>query len=220
MKKVEKSNILATAYQAWVDTLEDGKHPAYNSSKNEFYLDIVMSLFACQKGLCAYTELPLCVPERWEDKKWENGRYIDRTYQYEGNLDHFDPNLKKCNGWLWDNLFMIHSDINRRKSTKIAHLKPDEPDYDPDNVMRYTLSTGEFIAQEGVDQGDINDLGINDDFALDRRRKKCAEWRRYIELSDLKWEELNIDCFPTAAKALKRELEQVPRPVGPPPSAP
>jgi len=61
MKNIDKSVILSTAYKEWEENLEAKQlpHPAYNSSQGQFYRDIIMNLYHCQNGLCAYTERTL-----------------------------------------------------------------------------------------------------------------------------------------------------------------
>lgn len=219
MQKIEKNNRLATAYADWEQTLGEA-HPHYNSSKNEYYLDIVMSLFEAQKGLCAYTELRLCDPSEWADHLWENGRFKVRDHRFEGNLDHFDSSLKESKGWLWSNFFMIHSDINRRKSTKPSDLKPDSANYDPDCEMTLNLATGLYIAKCSQKQSDIDNLGINDDFVVARRKSACRKWKKYVNVNGLNFDDLAIDQFPTAAKVLRQSLKSPSPKVGPPPGSP
>ena len=145
MQKINKPCGLSPAYKAWEEDLENKKqaHPKYNSSKGKFYLDIIMQLFHCQDGLCAYTERRLCSKQLYEKNHWREGRYRNEkpSANMEGQLDHFDPNLKlkksdstgKQDG-LWSNFFMDHSDSNTRvKGSNLVDktLKHDEPVFDP-----------------------------------------------------------------------------------------
>ena len=105
-------------------------HGKYNSSDNTYYKDVVFNLLHCQNGVCAYTEVLLCAGHLYEINCWENGCYKSNSDAKKfGSLDHFNSDLKKDKAWLWDNLFMVHSDINRNKSKKDITILP-KPDAD------------------------------------------------------------------------------------------
>jgi len=174
MKKIDKSTILSKNYKNWVETLGD-EHPVYNSSKNRYYNDIKMSLLHCQKGLCAYTEELLCDKERITSDNWDDEKYItvldNSTNLVNGDLEHFDESLKAKQAWLWDNLFFVQGDINRKvKCSKEVQqiLKPDLPHYDPKKYLAFDYKRNMFVANRNLttqEQEDvecmIQTLGIN-----------------------------------------------------------
>lgn len=153
MRRIDKkiSNISSKKYVDWITELESQqtKHPLSRT----YYDDIIMDLYKCQNGVCAYTERYICIKELYDDCNWENGKYLikiekdyDRT-DHAGELDHFNPQLKNNQYWLWDNLFMIDSTINGRKSNNevIDYLKPDLEDYSPEKYFDYDETTHRFI---------------------------------------------------------------------------
>ena len=151
MQKIDKSvdKILSTKYKAWLDN-DAVKHDGSNRS---YYDDVAMNLYKCQSGVCAYTEMHICVPDLYTDDNWVKGRYkIPDTAEHKridhlGELEHFDPEDKKVNYWNWDNLFMIHAKINGIKSgaTPVAYLKPDADEYAPEKYFDYDEGTNRFI---------------------------------------------------------------------------
>ena len=99
MKKIDKSKILSDEYFKWMKALEE--HPKYSSS-HKYIKDIKMNLLYCQNGLC---DLKLL-----EDEDLVNG-----------DLEYFDCTLKENKAYLWNNLFMVNSNINCR----VKDLKED-----------------------------------------------------------------------------------------------
>jgi hypothetical protein len=159
MQKIDKNydTILSTKYKKWVDNLEDKKqvHP----QSRTYYDDVVMELYRCQKGVCAYTEKYICPPSLYDTSNWEDGNYtvkdeaeFQRT-DHAGELEHFDQHLKKGKYWLWDNLFMIDAKINGLKSDKdiVNYLKPDNTDYSPEKYFDYDEETHRFIPNTDLD---------------------------------------------------------------------
>lgn len=172
MQKIDKSTILSTQYKAWIEEIE-GDHPAYNSS-HRYVRDIKMSLLACQNGLCAYTEELLCDPALITSSNWNDGEYItkrDNQNLVNGDLEHFDCSLKDRQGYLWDNLFMVNSNINCRvKGTKEVYeiLKPDREGYDPDLYLEFDDDLNLFIPNSYLSEEEkasvkemIETLGLN-----------------------------------------------------------
>ncbi|MFN0034860.1 MAG: hypothetical protein ACKVUS_07335 [Saprospiraceae bacterium] len=193
MRKIDKTIILSTAYKEWEEDLEnrDVPHPAYNSSQNKFYTDVVMNLLYCQQGLCAYTEVQLCPAKYLTPEYWENGRYKPKNHlkPNDGSLEHFDEKLKhkpsdpasQQKDWLWSNFFVIHTDRNTQKNTKPIDyiLKPDEVGYDPFALFDYSNEEHEFLPKNdgSLDdetrqriRGMLDTLGINFPNLVDRRR--------------------------------------------------
>ena len=173
MRKIDKSTILSKNYKEWVDSLDD-EHPKYNSSNNKYYVDIKMSLLHCQKGLCAYTEELLCDSDLIATSNWNDDKYITALNNQNltnGDLEHFDESLKEKQAWLWDNLFFVNGDINRKvKCSKsiLSILKPDSLDYDPFKYLNFDYKKNLFIANNSLseaEQDDINcmirTLGLN-----------------------------------------------------------
>jgi hypothetical protein len=219
MRRITKTCDLATAYKGWHDDIEaTGKvHPKYNSSQGEYYWDIVMNLFSCQQGLCAYTELPLCAPEFWHANKWAAGKYSvpeGATPQVKGHLEHFDRALKTTKPWLWDNLFMVDSDINtkiKKNSAVDPVLKPDEADYNEFEKLEYNSSMHIFIPNSGLPE-DVRErikemiivLGINHPTIKHMRMSFLTRIMKQIEFGLETWE-IPVEMFPTAFEMVKRE---------------
>lgn len=152
MRKIDKNYdaIFSTKYKEWVNNLESSntKHP----NSRTYYDDVVMDLYRCQQGVCAYTEMHICVPNLYVEDNWSNGKYkiiVDEVVRSDhfGELEHFNPDLKNHKYWLWDNFFMIHAKINSLKSNKLVfpYLKPDLNDYLPGKYFDYDESTHRFI---------------------------------------------------------------------------
>ncbi len=171
MRKIDKREILSTKYKLWEEGLE--KHPNYYSS-HKYMTDIKMNLLYCQKGLCAYTEEALCDIEQLDIKYWKDGVYsleLDSQNLVNGDLEHFDCDLKENKAYLWDNLFMVNSNINCRvKGTKPIKniLKPDSKEYDEYKYLEFDHTINKFLPNVKLSQEDKNDvlemietLGIN-----------------------------------------------------------
>ncbi len=219
MRKIDKSTILATAYQTWVDALEaEGKgHGVYNSSNNKYYKDVVMNLLHCQRGVCAYTEMYLCDIDFCSEQHWQNGRFIG-TQRPKGQLEHFNPDLKPNKAWLWDNLFVVDTDTNtkikgRQKTNNI--LKPDNPDYDPYKLLTYNPKIHLFRANDKIKDTTKVDaieemiltLGLNWDAVIDARKKYLNDLFQQVKLGFKSVEEVKPYQFFTAFEMSKPYLE-------------
>lgn len=171
MRKIDKRRILSTKYKEWVEGLE--KHPKYYSS-HKYITDIKMNLLYCQKGLCAYTEEELCDIEQLDIKYWKDGVYtleLDSQNLINGDVEHFDCLLKEDKAYLWDNLFMVNSNINCRvKGTKTVKniLKPDANGYDEYKYLEFDHTINKFLPNVNLSKEDKEDvlemietLGIN-----------------------------------------------------------
>lgn len=167
MRKITKDLSLALEYKNWL-TKMGKKHPNYTSSNNRFYYDIVANLLWVQKGLCAYTEMYLINPSNVRPENWEGNQF--KKFEFLGQLDHYDPKLKEQKGWAWTNFFMIHSDINRKKSNRKVYdiLKPDKPTFDPFYYLEYDFKTHNFLPNTNRNQierkrikHEIDCLGLN-----------------------------------------------------------
>lgn len=130
MQKIDKNIRFSTEYKSWLEELDsnDKPHPSYDTYR-KYYNDVKLELLRCQGGLCAYTEMKLCDSSTFSEDKWEKGRCKTKeTIESFGQLDHFDPTLKKKKGWLWSNLFVVHDHINtvvKRDKTVDYILKPE-----------------------------------------------------------------------------------------------
>ena len=202
MRKIDKSTILSVKYKEWAEGLEADNHPEYNSSKNEHYQDIKMSLLYCQKGLCAYTEQLLCDTKYLDQANWDSEKYIkvlstEDKHAIQGDLEHFDESLKKKNGWLWDNLFIVATHNNCRikgsKSIKPI-LKPDSPDYNPYKYLTFDSEEGIFGANGALADGEKEDieymikiLGLN--CIADERKKQIKQW---LDMRDMG---MDVDAY-------------------------
>ena len=216
MRKIDKTTILSTDYKKWEEALPES-HPKYNSSKNEYYYDVVMNLFHCQKGLCAYTEMLLCELEPLNETIWQNEKYPYPTDEslFNGQLDHYDSTKKIAQAWLWDNLFMVDSDTNRRKRKKNIEdiLKPDRENYDPFKLLEYNSQLNIFLAntdledgiQEKINHQLKNVLGINHPVVV-RKRRIIGILIDSILHGNKTWENIEITEFPTAFEFCKREV--------------
>lgn len=179
MRRIDKTEIFATVYMSWLESL-NGNHPIYNSSNGKYYYDIIANLIWVQKGLCAYTEQMLISPDSFSSENWNNGIYP--KFSFKGELDHYNPSLKEIEGWSWGNFFLIDSDINSNKvkgSKKPNEiLKPDKADYDPFYFLDYNFEEHCFLPNKERDWNlqrnilnDINILGLNFKAIVDIRKK-------------------------------------------------
>lgn len=203
MKKINKICNLSTIYKQWETT--QTVHPKYNS-KFKFYGDVIMQLFKCQDGLCAYTEQELCDESLFLNNLWENGRYRNPPKENRfGELEHFDSSLKATQAWLWDNLFMVDSVINNRKGTKPVDdiLKPDRTGYNPFELMDYDIDTHIFLPNQDLEPDIservkimINTLRINDVSAL--RRKFLRKHFNDSRLGSFPFTDIKPEQFPTS----------------------
>lgn len=213
MQKIDKSNIRSTIYKEWLENL-NSDHPKYSSS-HKFVKDIKMSLLACQNGLCAYTEELLCDRALLSEDNWINGEYVgDLNNQnlVNGDLEHFDCTLKEKHAYLWDNLFMVNSNINCRvKGTKPVDniLKPDLCTYDPYHYLQFDDENNMFIANQNLPNDEktrveemITILGINSNAF--RRARLIKDLKENIELGLSLTEP---DEYITAWKMTKKNLE-------------
>ena len=194
MQKIDKSIILSKDYNTWVKNL-GSQHPEYNSSKNEHYLDIKMSLLSCQKGLCVYTEELLCDEKFFDKDNWDEKRYTKELSQSDknqikGDLEHFDESLKKNQAWLWDNLFIADTHVNCRiKGSKPIRniLKPDAEEYDPYKYLSFDYELGIFSPNVSLPKSEQEDvkymieiLGLN--CIHTKRKKQLKEWKDRKEI--------------------------------------
>jgi len=192
MKRIYKDIILSTEYKKCVDKFT-GDHEPYKSDNKfgkQHYLDIKMSLFHCQNGLCAYTEEKLCDEELFDSSKWVDGKYIelsDNIYT-RGDLEHFNPELKETKGWLWDNLLMIDSNVNREKRAKPINpiLKPDSATYDENKYLSYNHKINQFYPNDLLTDKEKKDvkymietLGINNVVRRNDLIKELVEAHKY-----------------------------------------
>jgi hypothetical protein len=215
MRKIDKTAILSKAYKNWEESLDE--HPTYDSSDNKFYYDVVMNLFHCQNGLCAYTEKILCKPKHFDSSFWQDDKYPYPRGKslFNGSLDHFDSTKKKSQGWLWNNFFMVDSDTNRRKGTREVDdiLKPDRDDYAPFELLEYDIKTHSFLANtELPEETQIKINHLLDEVLGVNHSSICYERRRILEKINsvingpFTWETIEITEFPTAFEFCKREI--------------
>lgn len=214
MKKIDKSKILSREYLKWMQDVKEN-HPKYSSS-HKYIVDIKMNLLYCQNGLCAYTEEALCDLELLKEDYWKDGKYIKSLENEDlinGDLEHFDCTLKENQAYLWDNLFMVNSNINCRvKGTKPTHniLKPDSKDYDPFKYLEFDDTINRFLPhinlleQEKVEVKEmIETLGINKNaFKRDKQIKDLKEGFEF----DLDLEEPHE--YITSWQMTKKNLEE------------
>jgi len=180
MQPLDKTQILATQYKNWQDNLTATKtnHPAYNSSGGQFYYDIISNLIWLQKGLCAYSEFKLQAYVKCGAEFWING--VFPKFTFAGELDHYDPTLKTNQAWLWDNFFLIDSDVNSKKVKGSKQpkglLKPDKEGFSPAYFLEYDISNHLFIPnkdrefdEQALIKHDLDTLGLNWQPTVERR---------------------------------------------------
>lgn len=216
----EKSKILSAVYKKWVDELDtaDEKHPTSSKTHNDFYIDVLMNLLYCQKGVCAYTEMPLCEPELLTPDNWENGKYQIKDEKPErfGEIDHFNPDKKDDKYWDLENLFVVLERVNRLKRTKKVadRFKPDSPEYAPENFLEYDFITGRFRPQLDIKNKDLalyNSIEemikvLNLNYGLIPRERK--KFLRQIVVYRRINEPIQIDRFFTACRMTGLYVEE------------
>lgn len=214
MQKIDKSSnsILSTKYWAWLKKLNT-KGEEHDKNYRYYYDDIVMNLYKCQSGVCAYTEMFICIPELYDNSNWVKGRYrIPDAIEYNredhlGEMDHFDAENKKTEYWNWDNLFMIDAKINSIKfnSSAIAYLKPDLPDYTPEKYFDYDDQTHRYVPNVEIENITIVDeiqymidkvLCLNHGVVKNERR----DYINLIKAKKQRGEEFIIDRYFTTVK--------------------
>ena len=219
MQKINKNydTILSTKYKKWVDNLEEKGKP--HPESRTYYDDIVMELYRCQKGVCAYTEKFICPSSLYESENWIDGDYkitddaeFKRT-DHAGELEHFDHNSKNDKYWLWGNLFMIDATINSRKSNRdiVYYLKPDSEHYSPEKYFDYDEVTHRFIPNTELDEIERKEIKnmidnvfyLNHGVILNDRRDFINELRSKIE----KKSPFKFDRFFTATKICLGEID-------------
>jgi hypothetical protein len=191
MKKIDKSKTLSKKYLSWMEELKNN-HPTYSSS-HKYVKDIKMNLLYCQNGLCAYTEEQLCDIELIDSKHWNEGRYtskLDSQNLINGDIEHFDCAMKEKQGYLWDNLFMVNSNINCRvKGVKSINpiLKPDSEDYDEFKYLQFDDIANRFKPNKNLSKKEKKDvldmietLGINSNAF--KRAKQIKNLKEDFEL--------------------------------------
>ncbi|MEY2830741.1 MAG: hypothetical protein RIQ33_2599 [Bacteroidota bacterium] len=158
MKKINKSEKLATEYFHWVKQLEVNKEvKSYDSSNNKFYLDVLINLIVVQNGLCAYTEFRLVEEKEVAalKKLFVKGKFTGNKPESSFEIEHFDSKIKKTKGWNWENLFAVYDSINtkvkRIQEPKLGIkkvLKPDTEKYDPLKFLDYDETEHIFIPND------------------------------------------------------------------------
>jgi hypothetical protein len=218
MRKISKNCSYSTKYYAWLQSLGNNNHRSYVATFR-FYWDVVMNLFYCQNGLCAYTEKKLCPSKFYSADKWDRGKYKRANYypkkpKVKGELEHFDTDLKPLKGWLWSNLFMVDSDINSKGKGMLVIdpiLKPDNPNYDEFALFEYDLDKNIFIAKSTLSNAkkqkvnSVLDSIINFDSVIEERRLFFAPKLKLIEFGE-SWDNLVVEEFPTAFELVKRQF--------------
>ncbi|RYY51425.1 MAG: hypothetical protein EOO06_00035 [Chitinophagaceae bacterium] len=217
MRKIDKTCTLSSSYLTWETALTASDIKPYDSSRNEFYWDVVMNLFHCQNGLCAYTEIHLCSSSYFDTANWVEGKYVNpdgtEKIQARGQLEHFDKTLKKTRPWKWDNLFMADTDVNTKiKSQNQIDpiLKPDDPSYDEKKYLAYDKSKHVFFPHPKLDpvvkervKKMILALGINYSPIIDARRIFITNILKLVTFGIETWDNVCPEQFPTAVNFIK-----------------
>lgn len=222
MRKIDKSYILATAYQAWIQKYDNKNKPhLVYSPSHPHYKAVLVSLLHCQKGLCAYTEILIATEDRCDQNKFDaRGKYIPGNKTVSGfaaQLDHFDSRLKAEKGWSWDNFFAVSDKINvQKKDTAVDDiLKPDTAAFDPYKLLAYDPDKHLFYASLYIEDEQIVErienmidvLGINYGTIVDNRNRYLScifnRLKLGVEASDL---EQDLYQFFTAYEMGKASL--------------
>jgi hypothetical protein len=211
MRAINKTKVLSSVYYQWQ---AENPKAVYDSSSNykKYYKDVVMNLLSCQSGLCAYTEMQLRSPKKFSEHDWENGKYalvideIELKPQCFGVLDHFNPDLKTEQGWLWDNFFLVHSHINNyvKGKKKVDNiLKPDLENFEPFRIFDYDIEKHIFIPNsENLNEAEqervfimIQTLGLNYGAVVDAREDTLNPIFARIQKKKDTWEEVETEIY-------------------------
>lgn len=218
MRKIDKTVILSEQYKKWLSELNI-PHPSFEDSttRKKYYLDVIMSLYFCQQGLCAYTEKNIFSDEHiiFSVNNWKDGRYVLNKPKHIGEIEHFDSNKKKEQAWEWDNLFMVLGKANTEKGQKVidARLKPDNPDYNPHELLDYDVTKHIFTPNKSRFQSieeqtkiaqSILNLGLN--FVRGERIRFIDKIKKQIELGVETWDSIEIQEYPTAFEFYKKHF--------------
>lgn len=178
MRRINKVLDLATKYKQWHDGLVLDDHPRYNSQMKH-YRSIVANLLHVQGGLCAYTEASLCKPTIVAPDKWAEGEYKEKLQAF-GHLDHYNPNLKPKNGWLWSNFFVIHACINTKiKRSEVPKiLKPDSDNFEVNDYLDYDFKESIFIIKPQINDKKIRENLLHDIKCLGLNHPSIEHQRR------------------------------------------
>jgi len=159
--------------------------------------------------------MPLCPPEAYDSANWNGGRYVGNKPESKGQLEHFNSQLKAAKGWLWDNFFMVDSDVNtkvKRRQLVDSILKPDREDYDEFALLEYSSSLHMFVARTSIPlelqeriNAMIETLGINFGIVRHERRQFLMEIVADIKFGSKTWDNVIPYKFPTAFEMMKRE---------------
>ena len=194
-------------------------HPVY-TSKHDFYLDVVMN-FSTARVAHAPTRR-CCSVQRVSMRRVNGTRGVTPSVVKRQGLSlwvswiHFDSALKKDKGWLWTNLFMVNSDINRMKGRRAVDgiLKPDAEDYCPFQKLEYDVSTHVFIPKSLLSEDLSNRvrnmilmLGLNHGTVRQHRMNLFSELLKAIEFGLVTWDTASPVEFPTAFAMVRDELE-------------
>jgi len=200
-----------------MNDLETNKklHPDYDKYR-KYYNDVKLEALRCQGGLCAYTEMRLCDISIFSEDKWENGRCkTKRKIESFGQLDHFDPTLKKEKGWLWSNFFVVNDHINTvvKHSKSVDYIiKPDSDDYDPFDKIKFDTDTNMFVPNDKKtpkEQARIREmivtLGINYEPVRTLRKFFIKQLRTTLEFGHYDPTDYQNTEFPTTLSFILEE---------------
>ena len=210
MRKIDKSIILSKGYEEWLhkNRTLNKKHKTCSKYK----IDVITSLLYCQKGVCAYTEMLLSAPNLLAKENWEDGKYTNPKVNKDtfGDLEHFDPRLKKEYHCEWDNLFVINHKVNILKNDKnidiIKEFKPDNKNYNPAKIFDYDIDTHKFRPNSDIeDKEQIK--RINELIKLLSINQLTIQYDSETFLNDVKYNKnKKIDRFFTAYNLTKEYL--------------
>lgn len=203
MRFIDKKSHEALKYQSWLKRTSGKEHPKYNSSSFIHYYSIIYDLLICQNGLCAYTEKFLASVEQLQDVKWSKNNCM--PFKFAGQLDHYDPTLKTKYGWLWDNFFVVDTDVNIKNKRQIIPkgiLKPDKNDFDAFSVLDYDIKEHIFIPKIILKQAekdnilhDLFALGINFEPIVQLRKKYLNPYLQKLNYHQQSLTEIQSELF-------------------------
>ncbi len=210
MRKIDKSVILSKNYKNWLQKIR-AKNKTHKTC-SEYKTDVIMSLLYCQKGVCAYTEMRLCVPDIIKENNWNKSRYINRNLNLDkiGDLEHFDPKLKRVYDCEWNNLFMVFHEVNSlKKDTNIdliKEFKPDNVNYNPNKIFDYDIETHKFRPNSDIEDKQKIEK-IKTLLKLLSINKGFIKYERETFLNNVKFNKnIKIDRFFTAYEMTKEYL--------------
>jgi len=200
MRKIDKSNLIVSEFKKELKEFVavNNKHPDYNKDtkfKNKHYSSVFFNLLGCQKGLCAYSEAKISSINFLSNENWLDSFFIGKIPNgIDGDIEHFNPDIKENEAWEWSNLFVVSTYINRKikgRNKVNTIFKPDNFDYEPSKYMTFNFNTQIFVPLpklefENIEMFNnvkemIKFLGLNSETVKSRRTDMLLDFKKDIE---------------------------------------